>query len=97
MYYAEKIKAYLEKENLTIKMFSLICGITVNTVYFILKGIKPSPGTARKIKIGTKGEIDLDIPYKANKWYVAKLPTFSKRKYRAKKQALYSEAPMVCD
>jgi hypothetical protein len=81
----QDLRKYMDRENITGEMFARICNLNVKTIYTCLNGGKIRADTARKIHVGTRGEIDLGIEYKSNKWYTPKVRPFTKRKICAKK------------
>lgn len=71
MNYSEALKNYLEKHNISIQMFACWCGLSPQTVSSILKGKKKlRADTSKKILIGTKGELDFNIPYTSKRLYM---------------------------
>ncbi len=84
-YYSDQIINYLKKHDLTREMFACICRICSASVSKLLSGSTPGPLLSKKIFIATKGEVNLNIPYRKE---VSN--DYSKKKVRSK-------SSMVCD
>lgn len=66
-YYSDMINKYLKDHNISRDMFSCICRISLGIVNLIMKGRTPGPTVSRKIFIATKGELNLNIPYRTKR------------------------------
>ena len=94
MEYKEIIKNYLEKEGISVRMLAMMCNISPKSIYFYLNGIKPGPRCSAKLKIGTRGIIDLNIPYKARHKKPGPKPLSKRRKKRANNIS-QEESPVI--
>ncbi len=63
-YYSDQITNYMEKHNLTREMFECICRISCTSLSKLLNGGTPGPLLSKKIFIATKGQVNLNIPYR---------------------------------
>ena len=83
---SEKLRNYMERENISAGVFAMCSYLSAVSIYKILNGKKVGPGTSRKILIATKGEVDLNIPYKSKNYYLKNLPQFRNRIRAPKKE-----------
>jgi len=52
------LKEYLQKNNLTVYMFSNICRLSVPVIYRALNNVNISPKSAKRIYSVTQGSVD---------------------------------------
>lgn len=83
------LKNYLEEKNLNPRQFSSLCGISYTSIYFYLRGQNIGPRGCRKIFLGTRGEIDLGVPYKTTE------PKKSTRKILKKRTQIENMLPEI--
>lgn len=69
MQHSEMILEYIKIRGLTIPEFACCCRVSPETIKRILKGNRPGPMVSKKIYIATKGEINLNIPYRSKYLY----------------------------
>lgn len=62
-FYSEEVINYMNKHDISRQMFACICRISISSIYYIMLGRIPGPLLSKKIFIGTKGEVNFNIPY----------------------------------